>query len=211
MRERLMIDLLESRVVAIIRKLAPEHLPNVAAALVDGGIRTMEVTLDTPGALGMIERLAKDPRIAVGAGTVLDPESARLAILAGARLIVTPTFSPAVIRTARRYGALVIPGAMTPTEILAAWECGADAVKLFPASSLGPRYVREVKGPLPQVRIMATGGVTPENARDYIQNGADLLGVGGALVDRRAIENEDYLALAETARRLTEAVASVTL
>lgn len=206
MRERTILEILETGVIAILRKVEPDGLDNLAAALLDGGLRAVEVTMNTRGALGMIERLARNPRLTVGAGTVLDPESARLAILAGARLIVTPTFNPEVVRMARRYGALVTPGAMTPTEILAAWEAGADAVKLFPAATVGSQYFKEVKAPLDQVRLMATGGVTPENAGEFIRAGADLLGMGSALVDPKAVAAGDYGAIADRARRTVAAV-----
>lgn len=206
MRERWLLHILDTGVVAIIRKVDSDHLRGLADALVEGGVRAVEVTLNTPGALAMIEALAADPRLLVGAGTVLDPESARLAILAGARLIVTPTVDPAVIRTARRYGALALPGAMTPTEILLAWESGADVVKVFPASVVGPRYFKEVKAPLDQVRLMATGGITPENAADFVRAGADLLGVGSSLVSAQDVAAGAYGAIAERARRLVAAV-----
>lgn len=207
MRERWLLDLVDTGVVAIVRKVGAEHIANLAAALVEGGVRAVEVTLNTPGALSMIEALAKDTRLIVGAGTVLDPESVRLATLAGARLIVTPNLNPEVIRASRRYGALVMPGAMTPTEILQAWETGADAVKVFPASTVGPRHFKEVKAPLDQVRLMATGGVTPENAAEFIKAGADLLGLGSALVNPQELESRNYAAVAERARRLVTAVA----
>ncbi len=209
MRERMMLDVLETGVVAILRKVGREQVRNLASALVAGGVRVVEVTLNTPGALEMIEALASDSRLVVGAGTVLDPESVRLATVAGARLIVTPNVDPAVIHMARRYGVLVMPGAMTPTEILLAWECGADAVKVFPASVVGPRYFKEVKAPLDQVRLMATGGVTPENAADFLRAGADLLGVGSALVSAEDVEGKRYEQITDRARRLVAAVTAM--
>jgi 2-dehydro-3-deoxyphosphogluconate aldolase/(4S)-4-hydroxy-2-oxoglutarate aldolase len=208
MREQLILDVVNTGVVAILRKVSREQIPKLGAALAEGGIRAVEVTLNTPGALGMIETLAQDPRLVVGAGTVLDAESARLAILAGARLIVTPTVNVDVIRTARRYGAIVMPGAMTPTEILLAWELGADVVKVFPAATLGAHYFKEVKAPLDQVRLMATGGVTPENAGEFIAAGADLVGMGGALVNARDLETGNYHAITDRARAVVAAIAA---
>ena len=172
------------RIVAIVRGAAPAHLQPIAQALLAGGIRTMEVTLNSPGALAAIEALSRTlgDKMLVGAGTVLDAESARAALLAGARFIISPTLNVDTIRMTRRYGAVSIPGAFTPTEILAAHEHGADIVKVFPAS-VGAAYFSEITGPLPQIALMPTGGVTLDNIESFRQAGAVAFGLGSALVD----------------------------
>jgi 2-dehydro-3-deoxyphosphogluconate aldolase/(4S)-4-hydroxy-2-oxoglutarate aldolase len=142
----------------------------------------------------------------MGAGTVLDAATARQAILAGAEFLVTPTLEPDVIEMAHRYGKVVIPGAMTPTEILTAWEMGADMVKVFPASILGPKYLRAVHGPLPQIPLVPTGGITGENAGDFIRAGAAMVCGGSWLVDKKAVAGGRYEFLTERARILLEAV-----
>jgi len=146
------------------------------------------------------------PEVIMGAGTVLDAPTARQAILAGAQFLVTPTVKLDVIETAQRYGVPVIPGAMTPTEILTAWEAGVDMVKVFPASVLGPGFIKAVHGPLPQIPLVPTGGITAENAGDYIRAGAAMVCAGGWLVDKRAVAEGRFQVLTENARRLVEAV-----
>jgi 2-dehydro-3-deoxyphosphogluconate aldolase/(4S)-4-hydroxy-2-oxoglutarate aldolase len=195
-------------VVAIVRLDDAARLRPVVEALEAGQVRVVEITLTTPGALEALASLsaALDGRVLLGAGTVLDGETARLAVLAGARFVVAPTFRPAVVEVCRRYGVLAIPGAYTPTEVLAAWESGADLVKVFPAGTLGPGYLRELAGPLPQVRLIATGGVTVENAAAFLDAGAVAVGVGGALVDREALARGDVARITSQAARLTSAV-----
>ena len=153
--------IIDCGVVAVLRADSSKELIDVSQALRDGGVVTLEMTMTTPGALKVIEdAAAKMKDSIIGAGSVLDPETARAAILAGAEYIVGPTFHPGVVEMAKRYGKLVMPGAFTPTEILTAWQAGADIVKVFPASVGGPAYFKDVKGPLPQVRLMPTGGST---------------------------------------------------
>lgn len=207
-REAAIQQILSTGVVAIIRARDPAELVRVAEALAAGGVEAIEFTLTTPGALGLIEatRGRLGERVLLGAGSVLDPETARACILAGAQFIVSPTLNLEVVRLTRRYGALSLPGALTPTEILAAWEAGADLVKIFPASAVGPRYLREVLAPLPQVRLVPTGGVTLENAGEFIAAGAAAIGVGSALVDARAVQAGDFAAISERARRFAETV-----
>jgi 2-dehydro-3-deoxyphosphogluconate aldolase/(4S)-4-hydroxy-2-oxoglutarate aldolase len=142
----------------------------------------------------------------IGAGSVLDAETARMAVSAGARFVVGPTLCPDVIRICRRYDVVSIPGAFSPAEIAAAWEAGADIVKVFPGGLLGPAYVRELRGPMPHLRLMPTGGVTLDNAADFLAAGAVAVGVGGALVERGAVERGDYAAITARARRLAAAV-----
>jgi 2-dehydro-3-deoxyphosphogluconate aldolase/(4S)-4-hydroxy-2-oxoglutarate aldolase len=194
--------------VAVLRLKDPTKLRAVVEALGEGGVRAVETTMTMPGALEALASLsaALGDRVLIGAGSVLDAETARLVILAGARFVVGPTFSPGVLTTCHRYDVAAVPGAYTPTEIVTAWESGADLVKLFPAGGLGPEYVRDLRGPLPQLRLMPTGGVTIENAVAFLRAGAAVVGVGGALVDREAVARGDYGRVTHQARRLVDAV-----
>lgn len=200
--------LIESKLVAVVRLDSGEQLVNVAEALKAGGISVIEFTASTPGAIDMIKEAASrfGDEVLMGAGTVLDPETARAAILAGAEFIVTPTLNLATIKLCHRYGKPIVPGALTPTEILTAWEAGADMVKVFPASAMGPGYLKAVLAPLPQVRLVPTGGVSADNAAEYLKAGAAALGVGGNLVDRAAVARGDWAAVTNEARRLVNAV-----
>ena len=194
--------------VAVVRAPEPTSLVEVIRALIDGGITVAEVTFTVPGAIDVIreaKRLFGD-RALIGAGTVLDSETARAALLAGADFVVAPTVNLDVIRLCRRYDKLVFPGALTPTEILAAWEAGADVVKVFPAEVVGPVFFRAMRGPLPQIRLMPTGGVDLNTAGDYLRAGAFCLGVGSQLVDPKAIARRDYDYIRGLAWQYTEAV-----
>jgi 2-dehydro-3-deoxyphosphogluconate aldolase/(4S)-4-hydroxy-2-oxoglutarate aldolase len=184
---------LDLGLVAIIRAPSGEQLVEVSQALLDGGIDVIEVTFTVPGILDILRevRTALGDRILLGAGTVLDPESARAAILAGAEFLVTPTVNLDVIRIARRYDKLVMSGAFTPTEILTAWEAGADIVKVFPADVGGPAYLKAIHGPLPHVRLLPTGGVNLETLPAFVKAGACAVGLGTALVEREALERRD--------------------
>ena len=195
-------------VVAVIRLRDPARLRAVVDALASGGVRALEVTMTVPRAIQMIEEIAPTlpADFVIGAGTILDPETARAAILAGARFIVGPVLNRAVVDLCHRYDVAVMPGCFSPTEILAAWEAGADIVKVFPATALGPAYFRDLRGPLPQIKLMPTGGVTLENTGDWIAAGAVAVGAGTALIDRKAVESGDYDAIAERARRFVDAV-----
>jgi 2-dehydro-3-deoxyphosphogluconate aldolase/(4S)-4-hydroxy-2-oxoglutarate aldolase len=194
--------------VAIVRLDDAARLRRVVDALVAGGIRAVEITLTMRGALeALAESTAALGESALfGAGSVLDAETARSAISAGARFVVGPTFCPAVVRTCRRYDVVAVPGAYTPTEICTAWEAGADLVKVFPAGQLGPTYLQDLRGPLPHLRLMPTGGVTIENAGAFLAAGAVVVGVGGALVEREAVAREDYARITERAQRLANAI-----
>ena len=195
--------------IAILRGVAPDAAVDVADAVVDGGVTALEVTADTPRVTEAIGRLAdRFDDVLVGAGTVLDAETARAAQLAGAEFLVTPTVDAGVIATANRYGTPVAAGAFTPTEALDAYEAGADFVKVFPAATGGPEHVAALGGPLPQIPLVPTGGVTPENAGDYVEAGAVAVGVGGAIVDGDAVANGEYRAIAKNARRTVDAVAA---
>ena len=202
-----LIALHDEGVLGIVRVDSPEQGFPSLRALYKGGLRCLEITMTTPGALRAIgEASEKMTGALMGAGTVLDAVTARQAILAGAKFLVTPTVKLDVIEIAHRYGVVVIPGAMTPTEILTAWEAGADMVKVFPANVLGPGYLKAVHGPLPQIPLVPTGGVTAETAKEFIQAGAAIVCAGGWLVDKKAIAEGHYEILTERARELVEAV-----
>lgn len=203
--------LIEGKVVAVVRLDSGDQLVRVAEALKAGGISAIEFTIPTPGALEMIRQATAyfGDSVLMGAGTVLDAETARAAILSGAQFIVTPALNLKTIELCHRYGKPIIPGAMTPTEILTGWEAGADMVKVFPAESLGPAYLKAVLAPLPQVRLVPTGGISAENAAEYLKAGATALGVGGRLVDKSAVAKGDWAALTVEAQRLMEAVRQV--
>ena len=197
----------EAGAIAILRRVQADRITAAAGAIRDGGIRCVEITLDSPTALDDIGRLSRDVEgIVVGAGTVLDAPSARHAILAGAKFIVTPTVALGAARMARRYGAGVILGAMTPSEALRAWEGGCDLVKVFPANVLGPGYLKAIRGPLPQIPLAPTGGITADNVGDFIRAGAQMVGVGGWLADSKAIMEGRLEILRERAQTVTAAV-----
>ena len=195
-------------VVAVIRLQDPERLRAVVEALAEGGVRALEVTMTVPRAIEMIAQLAPSlpEGFLLGAGTVLDPETARLAILAGAQFVVGPVFNPDVITLCHRYDVAAMPGCFTPTEILGAWQAGADVVKVFPATALGPGFLKDVRGPLPQVKLMPTGGVTLDNAGDWLKAGAIAVGVGTALLDTKAIMAGNYEVITANARRIVHNV-----
>jgi 2-dehydro-3-deoxyphosphogluconate aldolase/(4S)-4-hydroxy-2-oxoglutarate aldolase len=194
--------------IAVLRLDDSANLQAVVNALGSGGLHAVEVTMTTRGALDALTALgtASGEASLIGAGSVLDAETARLAILAGARFVVAPTFSLALVELCHRYDVAAIPGAFTPTEVLAAWQAGADLVKLFPANGLGPRYLEDLRGPLPQLRLVPTGGVTADNAGAYLAAGAVAVGVGGALIDRSAVARGNYDVLTREARRLVQAI-----
>jgi 2-dehydro-3-deoxyphosphogluconate aldolase/(4S)-4-hydroxy-2-oxoglutarate aldolase len=198
-------------IVAVLRAPSGELLVDVAEALLAGGVETIEVTFTVPRAQQVLEQVADrlGDKIVLGAGTVLDPETARTAILAGARFIVSPTVNLDVIRLCRRYSRLVMPGALTPTEILTAWDAGADIVKVFPSDLTGPGYLKAIHAPLPQVRLMPTGGVNLQTAADFLRAGACALGVGSSLVDPQGIANREFDKLTALARQYVEIVRQV--
>lgn len=197
-----------SGVVAVIRMQKADQLRAVIDALIEGGVRALELTMTVPGAIGLIEQIAKDlpGEFQLGAGTVLDPETARQVILAGAKYIVAPTLNLKTIEMCHRYDVAIMPGCFTPTEILTAWEAGADIIKVFPATALGPAYFKDVRAPLPQIRLMPTGGVTMENAGEWIKAGAVAIGVGSALVDTKAIAAGNFAQIAKNAKSLIDSV-----
>ncbi len=192
---------LDGGIVAIIRATSGEQLVNVARALHEGGIDVIEVTFTVPNVLEILAAVRKDigKKILLGAGTVLDPETCRAALLAGAEFVVSPSLNLEVIKLCKRYGKLVMPGAFTPTEIVTAWEAGADIVKLFPADCVGPNYLKALRGPLPQVRILPTGGVDLKTLPDFFKAGACAVGLGGQLVEKSAIESGNMTRIRELA------------
>jgi 2-dehydro-3-deoxyphosphogluconate aldolase / (4S)-4-hydroxy-2-oxoglutarate aldolase len=194
---------LNSGIVAVIRASSGEVLGDVAEALLAGGVDCMEITFTVPKAHRVLETVADrlGDKVLLGAGTVLDPETARTAILAGARFIVSPTVNLRTIELCKRYTVLVMPGAFTPTEILTAWEAGADIVKVFPSEVTGPAYLKAVRAPLPQVRLMPTGGVNLQTAAEYLRAGACALGIGGSLVAADAVKNRDWAGIESLARQ----------
>jgi 2-dehydro-3-deoxyphosphogluconate aldolase/(4S)-4-hydroxy-2-oxoglutarate aldolase len=198
-----------SRIVAVIRAKSGELLTDVAEALLAGGVEVMEVTFTVPNALQVLEQVADrvGDRALLGAGTVLDTETTRAAILAGAEFIVSPSTNVDVCRLCRRYDKPVMPGALTPTEVVMAWEAGADIVKVFPADAVGgASYLKALKGPLPQVRLMPTGGVNLDTAAAFLKSGACALGVGGALVESKAVEAGDLTRIESLARQYVEII-----
>ncbi len=199
---------LEGGIVAVIRADKGEALVEVAEALLDGGIDVMEVTFTVPGAVRVLERVADKigDRILLGAGTVLDTETARIAMLAGAEFIVSPVTDLGVIEICRRYDKLVMPGALTPTEVVAAWQAGADIVKVFPSDITGPAHLKALRGPLPQVRLMPTGGVNLDTAADFLNAGACALGIGSSLVERETVANRDFERINSLARQYVKIV-----
>jgi 2-dehydro-3-deoxyphosphogluconate aldolase / (4S)-4-hydroxy-2-oxoglutarate aldolase len=207
-REMQLQRVLDCGIVAVVRSSDPAPLVNVVKALAEGGVTVAEITFTVPNALDVI-RAAKQQlgdHVLLGAGTVLDPETARLAFLAGAEFIVSPVVNLDVIRMCRRYDKLVMPGAFTPTEVLTAWEAGADIVKVFPAEVVGPAFFKALRGPLPQVKLMPTGGVDLTTAAEFLKAGAVCLGVGGQLVDAKLIAAGEFGKITEIARKYVEIV-----
>ena len=200
---------LTSGIVAIIRSDDGSRLADVAEALVAGGVEVMEVTFTVPKAHRVLEQVADrlGDKILLGAGTVLDTETARIAMLAGAEFIVSPAVNLEVIRCCRRYDKLIFPGALTPTEVLSAWEAGADVVKIFPSEVTGPGYLKALAGPLPQIRLMPTGGVNLETAAAFLRSGACALGVGGSLVEAKAVAAGDMARITSLAKQYVQIVA----
>lgn len=201
---------LDLGIVSIIRSPSADQLVEVAEALLAGGIDVIEVTFTVPGVLDVISSIRDrlGDRILLGAGTVLDAESARAALLAGAEFIVTPTVSRAVAETCRRYDKLVMCGAMTPTEILAAWEAGSDIVKVFPADVGGPSFLKAVHGPLPHIRLLPTGGVNLDTLPAFVRAGAAAVGLGSALVEADALRRGDLDRIRELAAAYVRAMQS---
>ena len=196
-------------VIAIMRAKSSDQLLAAADAIRAGGVCAIEVTMTTPGALAVIEKATarQDEGVLFGAGTVLDAESARAAILAGAQFIVAPSTDLGMIEICRRYSVPVFPGAYTPTEIISAWQAGADMVKVFPASVGGPALIKALKAPLPQIDLVPVGGVEIDNTAEFIRAGSAAVGVGNALVDQKLLDAQDFKTLTERAKRFVGEVA----
>ena len=196
-------------VVPIVRTASAEFATKAVAAVYEGGIPCVEITMTVPGAIRALEAVAKEygDKILLGAGTVLDPETARICMLAGAQFFVTPSLNVRTIEMAKRYSKAVFPGALTPTEIVTAWEAGADGVKVFPCSAMGgAKYIKALKGPFPHIDLVPTGGVNLDTVGDFLRAGSAAVGVGGELVDDKTCADGNYHLIAERARRFREAV-----
>jgi 2-dehydro-3-deoxyphosphogluconate aldolase/(4S)-4-hydroxy-2-oxoglutarate aldolase len=198
----------EVGIVPVVRAQSADEAMQVVDAIREGGVPVLEITMTVPGAVAVMEQVAaRYPDVLVGAGTVLDPETARACILAGARFVVSPALNLGTIEICRRYSVPVIPGALTPTEVVTAWTAGADVVKVFPCGALGgASYLKSLKAPLPHIEMIPTGGVSVKTAADFIQAGSMALGVGADLVDTRAIREGNARAVVEKAREYVRIV-----
>lgn len=197
--------LLSAKVTSILRGISEQQVLPTVSALYEGGIRSVEITFNTPGAARMIEKVKENfgDKMLVGAGTVMDSTTARIAILAGADFLLAPTLNQGMLETCNRYAKVAVPGVLTPTEIQTAYEMGAQIVKVFPASAFGPAYFKQIKGPLDHITIMAVGGVSQENFKEYFRCGADCVGVGGELANVELIGSGNFAAITEIAKKFT--------
>ncbi len=201
--------ILESGLVAIVRAPSADEALQVVEAIHAGGVGVIEVTMTVPGAVALLEALSKKigGKVLLGAGTVLDPETARACILAGAEFLVSPNLNREVIEVTRRYSKVSIPAGLTPTEVVGAWESGADFVKVFPCGAVGGAdYIKALKAPLPLVDMIPTGGVSLENVASFFRAGAAAVAVGGELVDKKAVEAKKWDVIAANARKFADAV-----
>lgn len=196
----------EEGICAIVRGISREKACKTAEALIKGGISSIEVAYNTEGASEIIKELSREfsGSLTIGAGTVLDTETARAAMLAGAKFILSPALNTGVIQICQKYNVLCVPGVATPTEIVTAWEHGARIVKVFPAKIYGPEYIKQVKGPLDHISMMVVGGVGLHNIQDFIKAGADCAGIGSDLVNNKLIEADNFKEITERAKSLTE-------
>jgi 2-dehydro-3-deoxyphosphogluconate aldolase/(4S)-4-hydroxy-2-oxoglutarate aldolase len=209
-KEEILAQIIEIGIVPVVRTTSAESAVRAIEAIYRGGVRAAEITMTVPGALRALEKIANEfgGKIVLGAGTVLDPETARVCMLAGAEFFVTPALKPATIEMARRYAKVICPGALTPTEVLAAWEAGADIVKIFPCGNVGgPKYIKALKGPFPQIEMIPTGGVNLETAGEFLKAGAAAVAVGGELVDAKLIRESRYDQIEERARQYLAVIA----
>ena len=208
-REGVLQRIREVGIVPVVRAESADEAGRAIAAIMAGGVPVLEVTMTVPGAVRLIEDLVRrfGAEAVVGAGTVLDPETARACILAGAQFVVSPSTNVATIACCRRYGVPIMPGALTPTEVVTAWEAGADMVKVFPCSALGgASYIKALKAPLPQIDLIPTGGVSVKTAADFIRAGSLALGVGADLVDTKAVREGQAVLVTEKAREYLRVV-----
>ena len=197
----------ETGIVAIVRGTGKNEILQIAEALYEGGVRAVEVTCNTPGYLGMIQTLSEEmgDKMLIGAGTVLSPVTAQLVIDAGAKFVLAPDFNPEVVKLVHQNQKLAVPGVATPSEMLAAFRLGVDVVKLFPAGALGARYLKDVRGPLNNAAVMPVGGITLDNLAEFVQAGAFAFGIGGELVDKKAVAAGDYQKITEKAKQFIAA------
>jgi len=196
-------------VIPVVRATSADEAMQAIDAIREGGVSVLEITMTVPGAVGLIEQLSKKygDDVLVGAGTVLDPETARACILAGAQFVVSPALNVDTISICQRYGIAIMPGALTPTEVVQAWTAGADFVKVFPAGAMGgASYLKALKAPLPQIELVPTGGVSLKTAADFIKAGASALGVGADLVDLKAIRDGQASVITERAKQFVQIV-----
>jgi 2-dehydro-3-deoxyphosphogluconate aldolase/(4S)-4-hydroxy-2-oxoglutarate aldolase len=208
-KQRTLHSLLEIGIVPIVRADSAEKALRAAQAICRGGLRALEVTMTVPKAIQVIEKVADEfgSEMLIGAGSVLDAETARACMLAGAEFFVTPALNPKTIEICRRYGKVVMPGALTPTEVLTAWEAGADMVKIFPCGNLGgPKYIRALKAPLPQVLMVPTGGVSLDNTAEFFKAGSSAVAVGSELCDKQAMADGRFEVIEQNARQFLEVV-----
>jgi len=197
----------QTGVVAVVRLTDAAVGRDVANALMAGGVTAIEITMTVPGAVELIEELSRTlPQALIGAGTVTDPATAREVIDAGAKFVVSPVFRPGVVEACHERGVPACPGCFSPTEILSAWEMGADLVKVFPATSLGPGYIKDLRGPFPSLKLMPTGGVSQANAAEWIRAGAVAIGAGSSLVDAGAVAARQFATITANARAFVDAV-----
>ncbi len=202
--KEVLAKILEEGVVPVVRLSSAAEAMEVSKAIREGGISVIEITMSVPGALDVMKEVTQKfgKEVLLGAGTILDAETARAALLSGAKFVVTPTLNLEVIKMCKRYSAVVIPGALTPTEILTAWEAGADLVKVFPIAQVGgPSYLRAVLAPLPHIPLVPTGGINAQNAGEFIKAGAAAIAAGGELVDKKAVAEKKYSVIVENARK----------
>jgi 2-dehydro-3-deoxyphosphogluconate aldolase/(4S)-4-hydroxy-2-oxoglutarate aldolase len=207
--QQILAAIIEVGVVPVVRTSTADQALKAIEAIYKGGIRAAEVTMTVPGAIRVLEKVADEfgDRIVLGAGTVLDPETARACMLAGAEFFVTPNLRVSTIEMCKRYSKVICPGALTPTEVVTAWEHGADVIKIFPADSVGgPKYIKALKAPLPHIEMIPTGGVSVETAGAFLKAGACAVAVGGELVNAKLIAAGDYDAIEERARAILAAV-----
>jgi 2-dehydro-3-deoxyphosphogluconate aldolase/(4S)-4-hydroxy-2-oxoglutarate aldolase len=207
-KEQIVEKLREIGLVPVLRAESEEQALGIASAIADGGVTVLEITMTVPGAIRVMSRLTKErPDILIGAGTVLDAETARMCMLEGAQFVVSPALNLQTIEMCHRYSIPVLPGALTPTEVVTAWQAGADVIKVFPASALGgAKYLKSLKAPLPQVEMIPTGGVSLATAKEFLEAGSFALGVGADLVDTKAMAEGKPEKITESAKKYLEIV-----
>ncbi len=207
--EQIFSTIADSGIVPVVRTESAESAIRAIQAIYRGGVRAAEITMTVPGAIRALEKVADEfgDKMLLGAGTVLDPETARACMLAGAEFFVTPSLKLSTIELVKRYSKVIVPGALTPTEILTAWEAGADAVKVFPCGNVGgAKYIKALKAPFPHIELVPTGGVTLENAADFLKAGACAVGVGAELIDAVNIRHGNFEIFEERARQFLTAI-----